>query len=138
MAMKWYDKEVDRAMRNTAVWGSPANRLGRAAIILERHARTRIKEDVSPPTSEPRQFPHQDTGHLARNIGWEVAGICSLGGGAVPPMILPKLVAYWGTNVEYGRYLETGTFNMRARPWMSKTNAEQGGAVRRLLTGKLK
>ena len=52
--------------------------------------------------SRPGEIPHVDTGTLKRSITRE-------------RVAFEERV---GTNIPYGRYLETGTRNMAARPWL--------------------
>lgn len=54
--------------------------------------------------SEPRNPPNTDTGRLVQSIKFEFEN-----GG---------LVAYVGTNLNYGAWLEFGTVKMKARPWL--------------------
>ena len=48
--------------------------------------------------------PNSDTGQLVKSIGWEIDA--------------SKLIATVGTNLLYGAWLEFGTKNMGARPWL--------------------
>lgn len=97
-------------------------------------------------SSPPGGYPYYRTGNLQRSLTYEIKG----------------LEARWGTNVKYGRYLQTGTrshkvtvkhkrvlmnkltgqvfgktveVSMKPRPWMSLTNAECMPQLREILTG---
>lgn len=54
--------------------------------------------------SEPGYAPNSDTGKLAQSIQFE--------------MDPENLTARVGTGLEYGRFLELGTQNIAARPWL--------------------
>jgi hypothetical protein len=42
-----------------------------------------------------------------------------------------KLSAYFGTKLNYGRYLEYGTTTMAARPWLRPTFSAQQDAIKK-------
>lgn len=54
--------------------------------------------------SAPGQPPAADTGRLASSVRWNISG--------------DGLEAEVGTDVKYGAYLEHGTRNIEARPWL--------------------
>jgi phage gpG-like protein len=56
--------------------------------------------------SDPGSPPNTDTGHLVQNTTFNVDR--------------PNLDAQVGTNVKYGAWLEFGTINIEARPWLSR------------------
>lgn len=127
-------------MHNTAVWGSPANRLVRAAITLTRYAKEQLGVAGFGVPSNLGEFPHKQSGHGRRSVTWDVDEYFNPEGdsvGAPPGIVLHQLLARWGTNVPYMRHLDLGTHNMMPRPWMERTNHEMAGAVRGLLGGKL-
>ena len=71
--------------------------------------------------SAPGEYPRKMLGHLRRNIQMEFDAA--------------TMVARVGTNVKYGKYLETGTRRMAARPWLSRGLREAQSAIRRILGG---
>lgn len=56
--------------------------------------------------SKPGFPPNTDTGRLVQSIEFEI------------DQTVPSGVV--GTNLEYGKFLEFGTSNMRPRPWLSR------------------
>jgi len=74
--------------------------------------------------SAPGQFPMSDTGRLASNVEFEVA-------------TNSKPVAVVGTNIVYGAYLEFGTSNMEARPWLMPSFRKATNNVAKELKAKL-
>lgn len=72
--------------------------------------------------SAPGEYPRKRTGRLRMSVAFEW---------------LSDLVARWGTNVPYGRWLEFGTRHMAPRPWMSRTNAEVMPRLQQALNGSL-
>ena len=68
--------------------------------------------------SQPGSPPNSDTGRLVQSIKMEF-----IDGGSV---------ALVGTNLKYGMFLEFGTLNMAARPWLGpafKDNTENAGEI---------
>ena len=85
--------------------------------------RMKSYKDYSP--SAPGDYPRKRTGKLRQSItfAFTIAG--------------RGLVAVWGTNVPYGRWLEMGTRHMAPRPWMSRTNAEVLPQIQPAFNGSL-
>lgn len=71
--------------------------------------------------SAPGEYPKRVSGHLRRNIQSEFDQ--------------ETLTARVGTNVIYGKYLETGTRKMAARPWLSNGIRDFGASVRSIIEG---
>lgn len=69
--------------------------------------------------SDPGEYPRKVSGHLRRNIQAEF-----------DRSILTSRV---GTNVIYGKHLETGTRKMKRRPWMSRGLLEARSLITRAL-----
>ncbi len=63
--------------------------------------------------------PNTDTGNLVRNIRWQYN-----------PKRLEGVV---GTNVKYGLFLELGTKDMKARPWLGPARKKVTRQIRGLL-----
>ena len=131
---------MPRKVRTTVDWNGQrikreildelGNRLRRAAFETTRHARqnvsgvgktSRLKFFLKRFTGG--NYPKKRTGHFRRGITNEISRA--------------ELVARWGTNVEYGRFLQTGTRKMAARPWMSLTNRAMEKRIRQLLTAPM-
>ena len=72
--------------------------------------------------SKPGEPPHKQRGRLLGSVAWEVAG----------------LVGRAGTNLLYGRWLEIGTRNMAARPWLRRALAECRDQIRAILSAPMK
>jgi len=118
MAVVWYGEEAKARVKNAA------------AIRVEmagRAFRDFLREKVSapPPPSAPGEYPHKGAnpggGHLRRNIQME--------------MDRATCTARVGTNVLYGKFLETGTSKMGARPWMSKGIRDFARQIKAILEG---
>jgi HK97 gp10 family phage protein len=69
--------------------------------------------------SQPGDPPHKQTGHLRRSVAHEVDAT--------------SLTARVGTNVRYGRFLELGTSNMEARPWLRRALNEMMPQIKAML-----
>lgn len=69
--------------------------------------------------SAPGEYPKRQSGHLIKNVPYEVDG--------------EELMARFGTNVKYGRYLEEGTKRMAKRPWLTRVIKETKNEVNRIL-----
>lgn len=72
--------------------------------------------------SRPGEPPHVQTGRLRGSVAFEVDG----------------MTTRIGTNVVYGRHLETGTSRMAARPWLRRMLIERIPIFRRILTAPIK
>lgn len=110
-------------------------RLSAAAIVVETHAKQlvsiagtggapgrdakgRFKRAYGSNPSAPGEPPHKQKDHLRRSITWELVG----------------KTARIGTNLLYGRWLELGTKNMLARPWLRRALAETKTQVLAILS----
>lgn len=119
--VKWFGGAINRRIRKEM-----SGRLFKAGTIFSRYAKEkmigRVNRDGKNP-SRGGEFPKVASSNLVKNITFEIdpAG----------------LSGRWGTNVKYGRFLETGTRLMRARPWMTLTNATKRSAVRRMLSAPM-
>ena len=85
--------------------------LGESVLLIQGTAAKSIREHQSSGetygkhTASKAGFPpNSDTGRLASSIDWTVDEA--------------KLVANVGTNVKYGAWLEFGTKDVEARPWL--------------------
>lgn len=120
--LRWYEQEVTAAIHSEI-----GRRIARAAIVLTRYARRQVSR-VGPGHSKAGEFPYKKTGHLRRNITYE---------------IYPnEMGGRWGTNVLYGKFLELGTRGpgrrrMVPRPWITRTTAETMHKIKRILGGRL-
>jgi hypothetical protein len=72
--------------------------------------------------SAPGEYPRKVTGWLRKNIQSEYSRA--------------NLTSRVGTNVPYGKWLETGTSRMAARPWMSLGLRDFTAGIRTILQGK--
>lgn len=115
--LKWFGGAISRLIGKEM-----GQRLFKAGTIYSRFAKqkmiARVNRDGKNP-SRPGEFPKVASSNLVKNITFEV----DPGGKS----------GRWGTNVKYGRWLETGTRLMRPRPWMSLTNAAKRTQVRQML-----
>lgn len=68
--------------------------------------------------SKPGEPPRVQTGRLRGSVAWEMSS---------------KFIARVGTNVKYGRWLESGTRKMRPRPWLRRALNEMVGEINRIL-----
>jgi len=102
-------------------------RLKRAGSETRNHVVRKITEGktrVHGP-SEPGTPPHINEGNLRKSIFW-----------AMDPS--GKLLVRVGTTVDYGLYLEEGTRNMAARPYLRPSLSEMQPKIRSILKGKYK
>ena len=117
--LEWHGDAVKKALN-----ASVERRLTLAAMSLQKFIRENLSVDqpkykpkkhktrprkgpakyigLSP--SRPGEYPKRLSGQLLRSISWENVG---------------KGVRRVGTNLRYGRWLETGTRKMLRRPWLS-------------------
>lgn len=73
--------------------------------------------------SRPGEPPHKQEGRLRGSITHQpVSG---------------KLAQRVGTNIDYGRWLELGTANMAARPWLRRALIEKRGEIRLILIKRI-
>lgn len=72
-----------------------------------RSGRIYRRRSVTHQASAPGEFPKSDTGQLISSLFFRVGG--------------DKLSSFFGTALNYGRYLEFGTSRMRKRPWLRPT-----------------
>jgi len=76
--------------------------------------------------SAPGEYPMQDTGRLAGNIEME------------PPTSGERPVAYVGTSLGYGAYLELKPSSKGGRPWLSRAVREAALQLRRDLEKRMR
>lgn len=101
-----------------------ANANKAAALLVQKEARTNIQKGtrtlrytatgrplryrrrgVIHYPSAPGEYPKTDTGRLVSSI----------------EVVFDGLIAYVGSNLNYATFLENGTKNMDARPWLMRT-----------------
>jgi len=106
-------------------------RLDAAATVVQGHAKQLVGREGAEPTggkkggkliygarrSAPGEPPMKQTGRLQTSVANERTG----------------LIARVGTNVLYGRWLELGTSQMAARPWLRRSLVECMGTIRALI-----
>lgn len=126
MAMKWHGTEAVRRIKAVT-----ADRLEGAAMYVRTQARKNISR--SQPTrlvharaggsyrrgldpSKPGEYPKKVMGQLRQRVAYEIDR--------------HVLKARVGTNLAYGKHLETGTANMLARPWLLRTVTEHSAFIR--------
>ncbi len=121
--MIWRGPQVKQAIAT----GMQRN-LTKAAIFVQRKVKESLrvagptKTHSEAPASKPGEAPHRRTGTLARSIAYEVS----------------KTTARVGTNVKYGKFLETGTSKMAARPYLRPAINKNQRAIKKILTGKIR
>jgi hypothetical protein len=90
--------------------------------LAGKHLVNAIKMNIDiqgPPTSEPGEFPHKDTGALQAGVTYEVQpGKLSL-----------------TADVDYAQDLEFGTSRAAARPFIRPTLALEADAVNKIIKG---
>jgi hypothetical protein len=72
-----------------------------------RSGRVYRRRSVTHQASAPGEYPKSDTGQLVASLFFKVAA--------------DKLSAFFGTMLDYGKWLEYGTRLMSARPWLLPT-----------------
>jgi len=93
--------------------------------------------------SAPGKSPARDTGTLASSISYEVgldkSKTMVLGkvGGDLDIVKRKKAGKKSGGNPDYGSYLETGTKNMAARPWLAPALKKSQAAIERIFKDAL-
>lgn len=73
--------------------------------------------------SAPGEYPRKQRGRLWASVQMR--------------MERALLVAHVGTNLKYGKFLETGTSRMAARPWLSLAIAEFAEGIKSILAGRM-
>jgi HK97 gp10 family phage protein len=105
--------------------------LAQSVVQLDAYARQKIqsggrsgrvyrRRGIAHQASAPGEFPKTDRGQLVASLYFRVAA--------------NKLSAFFGTKLNYGRYLEYGTSRMRARPWLAPTLKANAGVIRKRMT----
>ena len=117
MGMKWHGEKLTRKVHNEF-----AKRLTLAAILFTRTAKERMSKTGA--RSKAFHYPFKQTGHLRRNVMYEIDRI--------------NLRARVGTNVEYGKFLQQGTRKMKRRPWLFLTRVLTFFKIRKILTKKMR
>ncbi len=104
--------------------------LAKSVVRLDAYAKQKIqsggrsgrvyrRRSISHQASAPGEFPKTDRGQLVASLYFRVAA--------------DKLSAFFGTKLNYGRYLEYGTSRMRARPWLAPTLKANADFIRKLM-----
>ena len=78
---------------------------------------TRYRPKRQQAVSSPGSAPNTDLGTLVHSIKFEIDKV--------------NFVAVVGTNLLYGKYLETGTSSMKARPWLLPAFQRHRDEIRR-------
>ena len=115
-AVKAINREMRKRIKDSAQFWV---RYARERMGVAGHNVSRQGTGTHAGNSKPGQHPRKQTGHLRRNVTWE--------------MEIRKPLARVGTNVKYGRYLEEGTHNMSPRPWMTLTNRDTRTSIKRII-----
>jgi len=132
MAVNWHGAHVRAKLKSI---------MARRIQMAARYLRDRIKEQVSEPNammittksgkrrvkrgtrgtnpSLPGAYPKKVIGHFRRNI--------------VVEFNRSTMKSRIGTNVLYGKYLQTGTKKMAARPWLTLGLAQFGPQMQQIL-----
>lgn len=127
--LNWDDEAFKAKVRRTMV-----RRVTASAIIVEDHAKRLIsvagtgggggkKRRYGSNPSKPGEPPHKQYGHLRGSVTHERVG--------------DRIAARTGTKLKYGRWLELGTVNMAARPWLRRSLLDQSRRIRRILIAKI-
>lgn len=109
---------------NERILKNVANANKAAALLVQKDARTNIQKGIRTIRyranglplrykrrgvihypSSPGEYPKSDTGRLVSSI----------------EVVIDGLTAYVGSNLNYATFLENGTTNMEARPWLFRT-----------------
>jgi len=97
--------------------------LTRAAIYLTNAVKKTVNKAKSPPASSPGEPPHREHGALMQSIQWEVDK--------------KEMTARVGSNLKYAKYLELGTKDMGARPFLLPTFTAERNTIARILTTRM-
>lgn len=118
--MKWFGAKLQKDVKQEML-----RRLAQVGEIVASEVRKNISESTrSGGPSIAGEFPHADTGFLRKSIVSEV---------------LPdRMTVRVGTPVIYGKYLEEGTENMEARPFLIRTAREMQPRIKSILSRPMK
>jgi HK97 gp10 family phage protein len=136
-SIRWYGPQVEAEVR-----AKLARKVEAACIEVEDRAKALVSRPGTAPRakatggssgrrlrrgrvygamrSAPGEPPLKQTGHLRRSIAHEVDRA--------------TLVGRVGTNLRYGRFLETGTRKLAPRPWLRRALAESRGKIDRIFS----
>ena len=118
----WHGRAVELRIKAGMV-----RNLTAAAIFVVRKVKESLavagptKTHPGAPASKPGKPPHRRTGTLSRSITHEVTAT----------------TARVGTNLKYGKPLETGTSKMAARPFLRPAVYKNKRAIKKLLGRKI-
>lgn len=127
--LNWNDEAFKSKVRRTM-----ERRIVACAIVVEDHAKRLLSVEGTGGTnggkrvygsnpSKPGEPPHKQKGDLRASVTHERVGT--------------ELKSRVGTGLKYGRWLELGTANMAARPWLRRALLDQARRIRRILTAKI-
>jgi hypothetical protein len=127
--MRWFGEQVERRIA-----GEMRARIAKAGIVLTRHARRMMKQQPTKGTGRNRRglAPSAPGGYPKRMRPW-----LAVGSNIFYELHPAGMAGRWGTNVLYGKWLQTGTVRMKPRPWMSLTNAQMRVRVNAILSRRI-
>ncbi len=120
--MTWHGPRV-----KAAIGAGMTRNLTAAALFVVRKVKLSLavagptKTRPNTPASGPGEPPHRRTGILSRSITHEVEGKS----------------AKVGTNLKYGKYLETGTSQMLARPFLRPGVFKNRREIKKILNKRI-
>lgn len=114
MTIVWNEGALQELLNGPS--GPVARDLGRRAVAVESEMKRLVNESF-PPASTPGESPHKRTGRLQTSIAWRLGEDAQ------------GLYAQIGSSVEYAIYLEQGTDQMAARPFMKRALENLGYRV---------
>jgi HK97 gp10 family phage protein len=112
--MTWHDKRIVKELGDELV-----TRLNVAGQLIVSEIRRNISEP-GPAASAPGDYPHAQTGYLRQTITYNVDA--------------KKLELVAGATAEYAQYLEEGTANMAARPFILRTIRDITPKIKAIMT----
>ncbi len=120
--VRWHGKAVQFKVK-----AGMRKNLTAAALFVVRKVKESLavagptKTSPGTPASKPGEPPHRRTGMLSRSITHEVTAT----------------TARVGTNVKYGKFLETGTSKMAARPYLRPAVIKNRRKIKKILNRKI-
>lgn len=113
------DKLWDEIRKATIETHSNAVKAIQKVSVGERQTRYRPRRNVV--VSRPGDAPNTDTGRLISSVAFDLSRA--------------RMIGRVGTNVKYGLFLELGTFDIKARPWLRPAFRKALAAYRKRIKG---
>ena len=132
MATDWHGDEILRKIEEQM-----GKRLYAASSSWVSHAKKKLIKKLNRPIKTKNG--KWRSGNTPSKAGdYPAAATNHLLGGIENGVDKPRLRAFVGTNVKYGKFLELGTRHMGKRPWMKLTNDAMRSKIKAILGKEIK